>query len=351
MDTEPSFFTSWLERESLPVVRGAVVSDLTQLTLTANRRAGGDAAWIVLDGARGTNAGLLQAIAPGASLQPQKHLYESIIFVLEGRGSATIGDEPDGRQTFEWARGSAFGVPLNATFEMHNSSRAERALYIEVSAAPLVLDLFRNEDFVFNNAYRFRERFPGDAGSFTHEPRHLGGRLYQTNFIADVRTHPLVPWNERGRGSNNATFEIVGNALICHISEFPVGTYKKAHRHGPGAWVFIVSGQGYSLMWPDGGERARYGWHDGSVIVPPDQYFHQHFNVGSTPARYLAIRWGGVKYPMQALNWEQRRVDLSVKIGGDQIEYEDQDPEIDRLFEAELARTKASSRRGMPIPS
>ncbi len=336
MESAPSFFTEWLGREGIPVVGGAVVPDLARLKLAPYERTGGDATWIVLEGSGGTNAALLQAIAPGRSLKPQRHLYEAVLFVLEGRGTATVGYEGVGRQSFEWRRGSAFAIPLNATFELHNASGLERALVIEVSAAPLVLDLFRNEDFVFNNPHRFAERYPAAEGYFSGEAKPLGGRLFETNFIADVRSFPLKPWDERGRGSNNVTFEMADNALICHISEFPVGSYKKAHRHGPGAWVFIVGGEGYSLMWPERGAKQRYDWHDGSVIVPPDRTFHQHFNVGATAARYFAIRWGGVKHPMHGLNWEQRKVDVSLKAGGDQIEYEDQDPEIHRIFEEEL---------------
>jgi len=344
METEPSYFRKWLAREGIPVVRGAVVADLAALRLAPYLRTGGDATWVVLDGAGGTNATLLQGIGPGASLKPQKHLYESVIYVLEGRGAATVGYQGAPQQTFEWRRGSAFAIPLNASFELHNGSGSERALYAEVSAAPLVMDLFRNDEFVFNNPARFPERFQGEAGYFSGEAKHLGGRLFETNFISDVRTYPLRPWAERGRDSNNATFEIGENALICHISEFPVGMYKKAHRHGPGAHVFIVGGEGYSLMWPTAGDRIRYEWRAGSLIVPPDRCFHQHFNVGATPARYFAIRWGGVKHPMHGLNWEQRKVDVSLKAGGDQVEYEDQDPEIHRLFEEELARRGVRSR-------
>ncbi len=344
METELSYFRKWLQREDIPVVGGAVVPDLTALPLAPYARTGGAATWVVLDGAGGTNATLLQAIRPGGSLKPQKHLYESVIYVLEGRGAATVGYDRVQQQTFEWKRGSAFAVPLNATFELHNGSGSERVLYTEVSAAPLVMDLFRNEAFIFNNPARFPERFQGEAGYFSGEAKPLGGRLFETNFISDVRTYPLRPWNERGKDSNNATFEIGENALVCHISEFPVGMYKKAHRHGPGANVFIVGGEGYSLMWPAGGERTRYDWRDGSLIVPLDRYFHQHFNLGGTPARYFAIRWGGVKHPMHGLNWEQRKVDVSLKAGGDQIEYEDQDPEIHRLFEEELDRRGVRSR-------
>src|SRR5262245_23698839 len=66
-----------------------------------------------------------------------------------------------------------------------------------------------------------------------------------------------------------------------HVAQFGVGRYKKAHAHGPGAHVIIMSGEGYTLMWPEGEEPRRYEWKEGSMIVPPNAWFHQHL----TPAR------------------------------------------------------------------
>src|SRR5205085_137580 len=76
--------------------------------------------------------------------------------------------------------------------------------------------------------------------------------------------------------------------------QFPIGTYKKAHAHGPGAHVIVLSGEGFSLMWPEGEEPKRYDWREGTMIVPPNMWFHQHFNTGTTPARYLAFKAEGV---------------------------------------------------------
>jgi hypothetical protein len=69
------------------------------------------------------------------------------------------------------------------------------------------------------------------------------------------------------------------------------------------------------------------------MFSPPDMWYHQHFNTGPEPARYLAMRRGGSpEHPLK----------LGMAAGGDerhpvnQIEYEDEDPAIRELYVAEL---------------
>jgi hypothetical protein len=123
--------------------------------------------------------------------------------------------------------------------------------------------------------------------------------------------------------------------MNSHISQFPIGTYKKAHCHGPGAHVIILSGEGYSLMWPEGEEARHYEWQVGSMIVPPNMWFHQHFNTGTTPARYLAFKHEGV-----AIRNSQGvpKAWISRRLGGDQIDYADESQEVRTLFRDALAK-------------
>jgi hypothetical protein len=71
------------------------------------------------------------------------------------------------------------------------------------------------------------------------------------------------------------------------------------------------------------------------MIVPPNMWMHQHFNTGTAPARYLAFKHEGVAIRNQQgvpKAWISRR------LGGDQIDYADEDPKIRELFAAELGK-------------
>jgi hypothetical protein len=79
------------------------------------------------------------------------------------------------------------------------------------------------------------------------------------------------------------------------------------------------------------------------MLAPPDMWYHQHFNIGSDPARYLALRRGGSpEHPLRlaAKGGEEA--------GAEQIEYENEDPEIRRIYEHEL-RSRGIAIRMPPL--
>jgi hypothetical protein len=119
------------------------------------------------------------------------------------------------------------------------------------------------------------------------------------------------------------------------MSVFPAQTYKKAHRHGPGFVIVIPGGAGYSVMWPEGQDKVVVPWQEGTVFVPPFRWFHQHFNLGAAPARYLAL------HPPRGLPGYSEAIDEPMH---DQIEYPDEEGSVRERFEAELAKRGLTSR-------
>jgi mannose-6-phosphate isomerase-like protein (cupin superfamily) len=346
-------YEAWQRDEGAPVITGFYLEDLSTVELGPWARKGGRGAFVNLEGTGGVNDTQVIEISPGGSSEPEKHLYEEMVYVVSGRGSTSVWYDENNKQTFEWGTGSLFAIPLNATYQHFNGSGRDPARYMAVTNAPTMLRILRNRDFLFNNPYRFPERFTGEAGYFAGE-----GKLYKsknthtlvTNFVPDVHSLGLHSWKERGGGGGHIGLELAENSTGAHISQFQIGTYKKAHRHGPGAHVIILDGDGFSTLWRDGdAEMIKCDWRPGAVIVPPENWFHQHFNTGNAPARYLALRYGGRRY-RQTIAVNRGDGDVSVKLGGNQIEYEDEDRKVHELYESELARHGAECRMKGYIP-
>jgi uncharacterized RmlC-like cupin family protein len=328
-------YGQWLVDQGIPILRGFYVQDLRNVPLAQWDRIGGPAACVRLAGAEeGMTDGYICEIAPGKQLKAQRHLYEEVVYVLSGRGATTVWYDEGQKQTFEWQRASLFAIPPNAWYQHYNVVGDEPARIYAVTDAPLIMDLFHNVDFVFDNEFRFKDRFGGADGHFSGRGAFIEESHWETNFVADVGAFELRPHPTRG-GGNNILFEIGNGTLCAHVSDFPVGTYKKAHRHGAGANVIIVNGTGYTLYWTAPGEYGRVDWVPGTTFVPEDGMFHQHFNTGAEPARYLAIRWGSRKY--RFLRPAGRNQDLDVNEGGDQIEFRDEDPKVYEIYKAECA--------------
>jgi oxalate decarboxylase/phosphoglucose isomerase-like protein (cupin superfamily) len=333
-------YTRWVAKEGLDIISALYVRNLHTVELKPWARRGGRGVFINHDASRTSNDCYVCGIPAGGKLAPQRQLFEEMILVLDGRGSTSVWNNAGQKVTFEWQKGSLFAIPLNAWHQHFNGSGQQPARYVAVTNCPPVLNLYEDEEFVFNTPYDFKSRFAGEPDYFANRGEQTG-LLLQTNFVADAVNLPLIAAKERGAGGGHIRFNMARGSMNSHISQFPVGTYKKAHRHGPGAHVIILSGEGYSLMWPEGEEPRRYEWEAGSLIVPPNLWYHQHFNTGTTPARYLAF-----KHEVVSIRNAQGvpKAWISQRIGGDQIDYADEKPVVRTLFAEALAKNNLESK-------
>ena len=145
----------------------------------------------------------------GGTTTPQRHLYEEIFYVISGYGAATVEDSSGNAQTFEFGPHSMFSPPLNSRCRIFNGSGRERARIASTNNLPMMMNAFRNERFVFENAFAFTER-EGRKGYFGGEgtlvPTHGNRQMWETNFIPDLTSFKLNKWNARGAGSANMVF-------------------------------------------------------------------------------------------------------------------------------------------------
>ena len=182
--------------------------------------------------------------------------------------------------------------PSTATTSTSTWMASKPARFFGVTNAPMVINIFRNADFVFNDKYTFNDRYDAEDNYFTDPGTHVGSPPLEDQLRAGSAHFKLDDYHERGAGGVNMRFRLANNQMECHVSQFPPGTYKKGHKHGVGAHVLILSGVGYSLLWFKGEEPPKIDWKDGSVLSPKAMEYHQHFNTGPTPAAYLAMRLG-----------------------------------------------------------
>ncbi len=333
-------YTRWIKNEGLDIIPALYVRNLRTVELKPWARRGGNAVFVNHDASRISNDSYVMEIPPGKKLEPHRQLFEEMILVLEGRGSTTVWNSEGKRITFEWKAGALFAIPLNAWHQHFNGSGKEPARYVAVTNAPPVINLYEDLDYIFGCEHDFQNRFNGEPDYFSAKGEQEG-LLLRTNFVADAINLPLISAKERGAGGGHIRFSMARGSMNSHISQFPTGTYKKGHAHGPGAYVIILSGEGYSLMWPEGEEPQRYEWEVGTLIVPPNMWFHQHFNSGTTPARYLAL-----KHEVVSIRNAQGvpKAWISRRVGGDQIDYADEKPFVRKLFADELAKHGMTSR-------
>jgi len=273
-------------------------------------------------------------------------MYEELIFILQGQGATTLWNEGGKKHTLEWQTGSLFSPPVNAWHQHFNVHGTEPVRFVSMTDAPVIINRYRNLDYVFNNPFVFRDRYPDDADEWGKGGKYIEGvkkdRVWESNFVADLWAFQPKEYKERGADNRTTLFEFADNTMSAHLSEFPPGKYKKAHRHGPGAHIIILKGSGYSFLWEEGkgSDRRRVEWGAMSMFVPPIQWFHQHFNPGPEPSRYLALKPWGFKFKVE----DRLDTGEDIKKGGAQIEYEDQEPEIQRIFVEECRKRRAEVR-------
>ena len=337
-------YDRWMEAQGIPIHKGFYIEDLRTVELGRWDARGIDACFIQLMGQEGVSEARVSEIPPGGSHPPFKQSVDEVVYVVDGRGLTTIWAKDGGpKTTFEWQKHSMFAVPHNYTYQVSNAQGDRPVRLLHYTYLPIAMSVISDPALLFNNPHADPE-IPQDDELYSEARAIEGGGtnasrvFWYGNFFPDMQAWDrLTPFRGRGAGGHAVFIAFPNSEMSCHMSVFPSRTYKRAHRHGPGRVIVIPGGEGFSVLWQEGDEKIVVPWHEGSMFVPPNRWFHQHFNVAEAPARYLAL------HPLPQFAGHAERVEDRAR---DQIDYSREEPWIRERFEGELARRGLTT--GMP---
>lgn len=364
-DRPATTYDRFMADEGIPVFRDIGIDKVQNLPLVRWPRVGGRGHFIQLHGTEG-KWGCYVVEVPGAgTLNAERHMYEEIFLVVEGRGTTEVWLEDDGkRHVFEWQAGSLFSVPVNAWHRIVNATSSP-ALLLAGTTAPNVMNMFNSVDLAFNCPYQFRDRFSGGDDFYQPkddiEPDPIRGlAMRRTNLVPDIFNCELPLDNRRSPGWRRVEPFMTGNTFYLWVGQHETGRYSKAHAHTSAAVLICVKGKGYTYTWPErlGVTPWRDGHADqvrrvdyepvGMVTAAPGgaRWYHQHFNVSPEPFRLTA--WFGPNHPsLDATAPGEKLIDytgMDITEGGTSIPYWMEDPFIRQEFEATLEAAGGKTR-------
>ena len=167
IDLGPTPYEVFLAKEGLPVIRGYFVEDFKTVEVKPWKRMGALGCYLNMGEQDDTDAYVCE-IPPTSQTVPQRHLFETLIYVASGRGATTLWHDESAKRTFEWGAGAIFALPLNVSYQHFNVSKDEPVRFLAGTNLPHLINLFHNEDFIFRNPFQFRDRFSNEPDFFNH---------------------------------------------------------------------------------------------------------------------------------------------------------------------------------------
>ncbi|MGH7246597.1 MAG: cupin domain-containing protein [Pseudomonadota bacterium] len=361
-------YDDFMEEQGVPIFRGIGVRRVQDMPLQPWPRLGGRGTFIQLYGTEGRWGCYVVEVPAAGALNPEKHMYEEIMVVVEGRGTTEIWADGQSRpHSFEWQRGSMFSIPLNTNHRIVNAGSSP-ALILVASTAPNVMNLFRDREWIFNCPINFPSRFDGAADFFRTKddivPDPLRGlALRKSNFIPDIINAGLYLDNRRSPGYTRVEPHMANNVFYGFVGEHRTGRYSKAHAHLSAAVLVCLKGKGYTYTWPRGDGMTP--WKDGKtknifrqdyepvglVTAAPygGDWFHAHFGISKEPLRLIG--WYGPNNHRKDRAGVPGEKDtdegaIDVTEGGTAIPYWLEDPFLRREYEEMLLSEGVKSQMG-----
>ncbi len=337
-------YDDWTASLGIPIHKAFYVDDVRTLPLGWWEERQCYGAIVELAGMEHITEAKVTEIPAGKTSAPSRMAIDEVVYVADGRGVASLWADGHPKKTVEWSKHSLMLIPRNHTYQMSNTQGDKPVRLLHFSFLRIMMQMAGGPEIFFGSSPVNTDLLYGENGAGYSEAKLTSAsddldrrrsNLWTGNFFPDMRAwDKLVDSKTRGGAGKTVAIQFPHSPISAHMAVFPPQYYKKAHRHSAGTVIVIPAGEGYSILWKEHGDDILVmPWHEGSLLVPPHMWWHQHFNIGGEPARYLAFH-GPPGLPGEYFEDHSNR---------DEGQYTEEDPIIRRKFEEELAKRGLTS--------
>lgn len=233
----------------------------------------------------------LSEVPPGGEKQGHRHLDEATFYIVAGRGWSELRqaeDKPD--QRIDWEAGDVVTIPSNAWHKHYNASPDEPALQLAFKNTRLLRKLFHSREFVYQNDFRFHDRYDDEVDYWTSRQPGNHGKV-KVNLIKNIVAEDVEPYLDAGDGVGIRRFSMGGHRMIDHaLLEIAPGASIRRHRPLAEEAMLILTGRGRTTLQSDDGREAEVKWAAGDLLSAPFQAWRSHAQEGDEPVRFLRIQ-------------------------------------------------------------
>jgi gentisate 1,2-dioxygenase len=225
----------------------------------------------------------LHSIEPGVESTVHRHSWDAIMYVLNGSGWTEVNGK-----RYEWRPWDTVYLPAGQ-WHRHSCTSEGAARYVTFSVQPMVelLGLALLEDGG-DTPFEELPSAPTAAGGldgddpYSRRVQRLNDKTTALNETRILTPYEDVPFKVTPRGARSGFLvdRTIGHntgGLTAVIHQLAPGLYQSRHRHGGEAYLYCITGEGYSMV-----NDKRVDWKKGDLVVVDHWEMHQHHNASET---------------------------------------------------------------------
>jgi quercetin dioxygenase-like cupin family protein len=237
-------------------------------------------------------------LGPNGKSKAQKHIYEKLIYVIEGRGHTLIWrNDKSEPYRLEWEAGDLFSTPVNFRHQHYNESSTDDAALFHVTTKPLI-DIVLGDKLGKNVEYADESiweeylpiKDPVPTGNKTEAYVEMKGGFIVKN-IDDMK----LPFNRPGHfGIAFLPFagrNMAGNHLFeLQIFDLEPPTESPYNSHPWEVVYYVLNGDGGGLFHMEGEPPEYLTFKEGDVFFERSNKWHWHAPVNGSKYRIIQIK-------------------------------------------------------------